>query len=65
MPYAVAHVILTIVIADIYRDYFAKKRFPMIYVLIVGIAGLIPDLDIPASWLLNLIFIFDYKERAV
>ena len=39
MPYAVAHVILTIVIADIYRDYFAKKKFPMIYVFIAGIAG--------------------------
>ena len=25
MPYAVTHVILTIVIADIYRDYFAKE----------------------------------------
>ena len=60
MPYAAAHVILTIVIADIYRDYFAKKKFPMIYVLVAGIAGLIPDLDIPAGWLLNLIFGTDY-----
>ena len=56
MPYAVAHVILTIVIADIYRDYIAKKRFPMIYVLIAGIAGLLPDMDIPASWVFNLVF---------
>ena len=56
MPFAVAHVILTIVIADIYRDYIAKKKFPMIYVLIAGIAGLLPDMDIPASWVFNLIF---------
>ena len=65
MPYAVAHVILTIVIADIYRDYFAKKKFPMIYVLIAGIAGLLPDLDIPASWLLNLIFKTHYNFHRV
>ena len=56
MPYAVAHVILTIVIADIYRDYFAKKRFPMVYVLIAGIAGLIPDADILVSWIFNFVF---------
>ena len=50
MPYAVTHVILTIVIADIYRDYFSKKKFPMTYVFIAGIAGLLPDLDIPIGW---------------
>lgn len=65
MPYAVAHVILTIVIADIYRDYFAKKRFPMIYVLIAGIAGLVPDLDIPASWIFNFIFGTDYNFHRI
>src|SRR3989338_5495206 len=61
MPYAVAHVILTIVIADIYRDYFAKKKFPMIYVLIAGIAGLLPDMDIPFGWVFNLIFGTDFN----
>ena len=61
MPYAVAHVISTIVIADIYRDYTAKKKFPMIYVFIAGIAGLIPDLDIPASWFINIIFGTNYN----
>ena len=55
MPYAVAHVILTIVIADIYRDYISKKKFPMVYVFIAGIAGLLPDLDLPISWVLNFI----------
>ena len=53
MPFAVTHVILTIVIADIYRDYFAKKKFPMSYVFIAGIAGLLPDLDIPIGWVVN------------
>ena len=53
MPYAVTHVILTIVAADIYRDYFAKKKFPMAYVFIAGIAGLIPDMDVPIGWVVN------------
>ena len=65
MPYAVAHVILTIVIADIYRDFISKKKFPMIYVLIAGIAGLMPDLDLPASWAFNLVFGTDYYFHRV
>lgn len=65
MPYAVAHVILTIVIADIYRDYFAKKKFPMVYVLIAGIAGLLPDADIPANWLFNFIFGTNYSFHRI
>ena len=65
MPYAVAHVILTIVVADIYRDYIAKKKFPMIYVLIAGVAGLAPDMDIPAGWLFNLVFGANYNFHRV
>ncbi len=65
MPYAVTHVILTIVIADIYRDYFAKRKFPMVYVLIAGIAGLMPDLDIPASGLINLLFGANYNFHRI
>lgn len=61
MPYAVAHVILTIVIADIYRDYFARKKFPMVYVLLAGIAGLLPDADIPFGWAYNFIFGTSYN----
>ena len=61
MPYAVAHVILTIVIADIYRDYFAKKKFPMTYVFVAGIAGLIPDLDIPVQWIINSLLRTNYS----
>ena len=54
MPLAVTHVLLTIVVVSIYRDYFTKhkKLFPLFTVLIAGIGGLLPDLDIPLSWLL-------------
>ena len=65
MPYAVAHVILTIVIADLYRDYIAKKRFSMAYVLIAGIAGLMPDLDVPATWAFNFIFGVHYNFHRI
>lgn len=55
MALAVTHVILTIVAIDLYRDYLAPKKFPTKYVVIGGIAGLLPDIDIPISWLYNLL----------
>jgi len=51
MGYAVTHVILAIVLIDLYRDYLAKKKFSTWFVLIGGIAGLLPDLDVPLQWL--------------
>ncbi|MBU2634111.1 MAG: metal-dependent hydrolase [Nanoarchaeota archaeon] len=53
MPYAVTHVLIAIIIADIIRDYFLKKKFSLIYILIAGIAGLLPDIDIPIYWIIN------------
>ena len=52
MPYAVTHVIFALVIADVIRDYVVrdKKKFPLHYVLIAGIAGLLPDIDILFDW---------------
>ena len=55
MPYAVTHVILTIVIADMYRDYAVKKKFSTWFVVIAGIAGLLPDMDIPLGWIASAI----------
>lgn len=48
MPYAVTHVLIAIIVADIIRDYFVKdkRKFPLHYVLIAGIAGLLPDIDL-------------------
>lgn len=55
MPLAVTHVLLTIILVDLYRDYFTKhkKYFTLHTLLIAGIAGLLPDIDVPISWLLN------------
>jgi membrane-bound metal-dependent hydrolase YbcI (DUF457 family) len=49
MPLAVTHVLLTIIVVDLYRDYVAKhkKYFTLHTVFIAGIAGLLPDIDIP------------------
>ena len=49
MPYAVTHVLLTIILVDLYRDYVTKHKayFTLHTILIAGIAGLLPDLDIP------------------
>jgi hypothetical protein len=55
MPNAATHLILAIVLVDIYRHYFAKHKFPRMYVLIAGIAGLFPDIDMPIGWIYNLI----------
>lgn len=56
MAYAVTHVILTIVILDFFRHYvFGKHNFPRYLLVIGGIAGLLPDIDIPLSWIYSLI----------
>jgi hypothetical protein len=55
MPFAVTHVLLTIILVDLYRDYVAKhkKYFTLHTVFIAGFAGLLPDIDIPLNWLLS------------
>ena len=57
MPYAVTHVLAAIIAVDLYRDYFAKhkKYFTLHTVFIAGFAGLLPDIDIPINWILNLL----------
>ena len=56
MPLAVTHVILTIVLVDLFRDYIIKnkKLISLRYVLIGGVAGLLPDIDVPFFWLLSI-----------
>ena len=51
MPQAVTHIIVPLVLADIYRDYIAKNKFNIRYVLIAGLAGLLPDIDVLFAWL--------------
>ena len=55
MPFAVTHVLASIILVDLYRDYVAKhkKYFTLHTVFIAGFAGLLPDMDIPWGYLLN------------
>ena len=55
MPLAVTHVLIAIILVDLYRDYLVKdkRKIPLGFVLIGGVAGLLPDIDIPIYWLLH------------
>ena len=57
MPHAVTHVLIPIILLQLFRDYYIKKKdkrkFPLHYVLIGGVAGLLPDLDIAAFYVLS------------
>lgn len=57
MPTAVLHILVPLVLVALYRDYFIsdkkKRSFPLHYVLIAGIGGILPDIDIGAYWILH------------
>jgi membrane-bound metal-dependent hydrolase YbcI (DUF457 family) len=61
MPNVVTHFILTAVIIAIIRDFYFKRKykenhrkiFPLHYVLIGGIAGILPDLDYLIYYILS------------
>lgn len=56
MPQAAAHILVPLIIMSLIRDFWikrkGKKSFPLHYVLIAGIAGILPDLDVLAYWIL-------------
>ncbi|MBU0760230.1 MAG: metal-dependent hydrolase [Nanoarchaeota archaeon] len=56
MPQAVLHILVPLVLAALFKDWYESKKgkgtFPLHYVLIAGLAGLIPDIDIIAFWIL-------------
>lgn len=55
MPLSVTHVLLTIIVLDIYRDYVVKhkKYFTLSTIFIGGLAGLFPDSDIVINFFLS------------
>jgi len=54
MAQVVFHIVFAMLVAEFIREYIVKnkKKFPIHYVFIAGIAGIIPDLDIAAFWIL-------------
>lgn len=51
MPFAVTHILVPIILVALFRDIFVKdkKKFPLHYVLLAGLGGALPDIDIPIS----------------
>ncbi len=66
MPFAVTHVLSSIILVDLYRDYFAKhkKYFTLHTIFIAGFAGLLPDIDIPLNFFLGFIGV-DLVHRTI
>ncbi len=64
MPHAVTHVLIAIIVADTIRDYLVKnkRKIPLYLILIAGIAGLLPDIDIIVYWLLRIISLVEISE---
>ena len=61
MALSVTHVIGAIFVLDIFRHYvFGKKSFPRYLLIIGGIAGLFPDIDLPLGWFLSFLFQTDF-----
>ncbi|HIH42152.1 TPA: metal-dependent hydrolase [Candidatus Woesearchaeota archaeon] len=56
MANAIAHIIIPLIFFEAIRHYLSdEKQFPRYIVLVGGIAGLLPDIDIPLSWLASFI----------
>jgi len=55
MPLAVTHILLPIILVDTFRDHFLKKKKILSnrLILFAGLAGLLPDIDLPISLLLG------------
>lgn len=47
MPNTTTHILIAIILIELFREYFVKdnKKFPRYYILIAAFAGIIPDLD--------------------
>lgn len=63
MVYAATHIILAILVIELFRKYYLKdnNKFPRHYILLAAFAGLIPDLDIAAYYVLYF-FGFSFSE---
>jgi membrane-bound metal-dependent hydrolase YbcI (DUF457 family) len=55
MPQAVTHFLIPVILLELFRHYCVKnkKSFPIHYVFIGGLAGLLPDIDIAVYYILS------------
>ena len=54
MPLAVTHILVPIILIELFRDFVIKKKGVITnkHVLLAGLAGLFPDVDIPIGYFL-------------
>ncbi len=60
MPFVVTHMLVPMILVDIFRDNILKikkGKLPNRYILIAGLAGLFPDIDIPLSLFFPTLFV--------
>jgi membrane-bound metal-dependent hydrolase YbcI (DUF457 family) len=55
MPFAVTHVLIPMILVDLFRDYVLKnpRRLPNKFVFLAGLAGIMPDADLISGFLFN------------
>lgn len=56
MPLAVTHILVPLILLALFKDRYDKNhknKFSLHYVLIAGLAGILPDLDVVAFWILS------------
>ena len=56
MPHAVTHFLIPVILLELFRHFFVKDKesFPIHYVFIGGLAGLLPDFDMIPYFILGL-----------
>ena len=56
MPFAVTHVLVSVICVDLYRHYVTKHKgyFTLHTLFIAAFAGLLPDIDIPLNSIISL-----------
>ncbi len=64
MPQAILHILVPLTLAALFKDIYERNHgrgtFPLHYVLIAGIAGIIPDLDVAVFFIVHLLFGLDF-----
>jgi membrane-bound metal-dependent hydrolase YbcI (DUF457 family) len=55
MANAVAHILFPLIAVELYKDYLLsdRRKFSLHYILLAGLAGLLPDIDVAFYWVMN------------
>lgn len=54
MPYATTHILIAILLVELFREYIVKdnKKFPRYYILIAALGAVLPDIDVGIYYVL-------------